>query len=148
MAKQDLYRPASLLGDPEQFLLAAELDSAHRDIHRKLGAPHHEYTPLDGTYFRIGRRGVIGVFGDYVHTYIAPGDEVLGTRDAIRLYQQLLDAGRRVILPVYFCNWRSIMAIKRLGSTLLGVDEDSFLHYELTTLDKKFHGCLDKEKVS
>jgi hypothetical protein len=54
-----------------------------------------------------------------------------------------------VILPVYFRNWRSIMAIKRLGSTLLGADEDNFLHYELTTLAAKYRPIVDEqEKVS
>jgi hypothetical protein len=100
-------------------------------------------------YYRIGKKGVIGVFGDHVHTYIAPDDMVNGTRDAIRLYQELLNQGRKVILPVYFRNWRSIMAIKRLGSTLLGADEDNFLHYELTTLAAKYRPIVDEqEKVS
>jgi hypothetical protein len=59
---------------------------------------------------------------------------VRGSRDAIRLYQSLLDAGRRVIFPVYYLNFRSIIGIKKLGSTLLGVDEDNFFHYELTAI--------------
>jgi hypothetical protein len=114
--------------------LAAELSEAHRIAHAKLGVPPDDYYPLDGEYFRIGAKGVIGVIGDHVHTYIAPDDRVRGTRDAIRLYQRLLDSGKKVIFPVYYKNWVSVSSIKRLGAELLGVDEDNFLHYELRVL--------------
>lgn len=130
----------------DQLELALELSIAHREVHEKLGAPHHDYYPTDGQYYRIGRKGVIGVFGNHVHTFIHPDDMARGTRDAIRLYQSLLDQGRKVILPVYFCNWRSMMAIKKLGSTLIGVDEDSFLHYELKELAPKYRPILKPEK--
>lgn len=118
-----------------QLQLALELSRAHAEAHERLGAPVEWYGPLNGEYFRIGTKGVIGVFGDHVHTYVAPDDMVRGTRDAIRLYQRLLDEGKRVIFPVYYLNFRSIIGIKKLGSTsLLGVDEDNFFHYELTAL--------------
>jgi hypothetical protein len=115
-----------------QLELAHELSEAHRKVHARLGAPHEDYYPMHGEYFRIGTKGVIGVMGDHVHTFIHPDDKLRGTRDAIRLYRRLLDEGKRVILPVYMLNWPSIEAIKRMGGTLLGVDEDNFFHYELT----------------
>ena len=114
-----------------QDALARELSEAHRATHKRLGADEDGYSPLDGEYFRIGTKGVIGVIGDYVHTFIHPDDRVRGTRDAIRLYQSRLDAGKRVLFTVYYLNFPSIIGIKKLGSTLLGVDEDNFFHYEL-----------------
>jgi hypothetical protein len=117
-----------------QLELALELSAAHAATHAALGAKVDWYGPLDGEYYRIGRKGVIGVMGDYVHTFVHPDDIVRGSRDAIRLYQRLLDEGRRVIFPVYYLNFRSIIGIKKLGSTLLGVDEDNFFHYELKAI--------------
>jgi hypothetical protein len=114
-----------------QLQLALELSRAHAEVHERLGAPVEWYGPLNGEYYRIGTKGVIGVFGDHVHTFIHPDDMLRGTRDAVRLYQRLLDEGRRVIFPVYYLNFRSIIGIKKLGSTIIGVDADNFLHYEL-----------------
>lgn len=122
-----------------QLTLALELSAAHAIVHESLGAPVEWYGPANGEYYRIGRKGVIGVFGDHVHTFIHPEDKVRGTRDAVRLYQRLLDEGRRVIFPVYYLNFPSIIGIKKLGSTLLGVDEDNFLHYELKRIARGLH---------
>lgn len=117
-----------------QLGLALELHAAHREVHDRLGAPDDGYYPLTGEYFRVGTKGVIGVIGDHVHTFIHPEDRVRGTRDAIKLFRRLLDDGRHVILPVWYLNWASIMSIKRLGGELIGADEDGFLHYHLKEL--------------
>lgn len=122
-----------------QLDLALELSAAHRAAHERLGAKVEPYGPMDGEYYRIGKKGVIGVFGDYVHTFIHPEDRLQGTKDAIRLYQRLLDEGRRVVFPVYYLNFASIIGIKKLGSTLIGVDEDNFFHYELKAITPRGH---------
>lgn len=115
--------------------LAAHLRALIACQHVLCGAPPDDADDSDDAEWEVvaaGEYALLAFKGENYMVGLSPGHEVAATRAAVRVIRERLDQLGRLQSAVHWRNWASARATKRLGATLLGMDEDGFFHYELT----------------
>jgi hypothetical protein len=79
-----------------------------------------------------GEYAVLAFRGENYMVGLSPGHEGAGARAAVRVLRDRLTRTGRLQSAVHWRNWGSAKATKRLGATLMGMDDNGFFHYELT----------------
>jgi hypothetical protein len=88
--------------------------------------------PVDREVYEVSTRGVAVFLGDYMLAAWPPVERVQATAKTYRLIARRLEKRGLVRFMVHSGNFRSIIAVRRLGSSPHGVDEEGYIHYLLT----------------
>lgn len=82
--------------------------------------------------YAVGDSGVAAFFGDYLLAGWPPAERIKATAKTYRLIAERLKERGLVRFMVHSGNFRSIIAVRRLGGLPHGVDKDGYIHYLLT----------------
>lgn len=94
----------------------------------------------DAEFHAVGRWGVCAFSGEYLYCAFPYFDRVAATRATLPLIKARLQTHRRTLLAVHPLNFSSVRISRMLGAIPFGVDEDGFVHYELTPDRFRRHG--------
>jgi hypothetical protein len=88
--------------------------------------------------YPAGDAGVVAFCRGYLLVGWPPDADISKCiREALPVIAAKLQEGP-LLLMVYYRNFRCVKAVRRLGATLLGVDDSQFFHYRLTAEDYRY----------
>lgn len=116
--------------------LAEDLFRLVTDQHAACGGPVEgfpEHEDLDQWELHpTGAGGVVAFKGDLYMVALAPNQRAGEGRTVLRILRRKLAEVGTLRSTVFWRNWTSAMATKKLGARLVGMDADGYFHYELT----------------